>query len=308
MLDRVRMLGVVAAMSWWACGPALAADPKVPPGHDPGGTAIALIGGGIDYTSEKIAPRLARDGEGELIGWDMIDNDRRPFPTAIASGGSSGAASKPQASSGKTSDDDTELASLILSAYAKGQLVPVRTRPGEAQALATAIAFVAGTPARIVVIAQPLDSAPLRLVVRQASERFKDHLFVVAGDVGLAAAPVAGGAPLPSLMNFANVLVVAALGDVKGRSVDDIIKTSDLVVMPRGGSMFAGIVEGGPPRNAREAVALAGASAACQWHGRTEPLRGSAVKAATLDAARPLPDLPSVRGLDPMCWYGGVRY
>ena len=313
MLDRVRrqvlalVLAAVAAMSPLQCVSASAGDPKVPPGQDPGGTAVALIAGGIDYTSDKIAPRLARDGEGELIGWDVVDNDRTPF---AASGGAGGNGSKAAtvAPSDQSSKDDTNLATLLLSAYAKGRLVPVRTPTGDAQALAKAIAFVAGTPARIVAIAEPLDSAPLRLVVRQAAERFRDHLFVVAGYGGGGGAVREAAEPLPSLMNLANVLVVAAVEDVKGKSATDVVKTTDLIVMPRGGSMFAGIVEGGPPRNGGEAVMLASASAACQGHGRSEPLVGSAAKAATLDAARTLPDLPAVRVLDPMCWYGGVRY
>ena len=63
--------------------PAFAADPAarppVPIGVDPGGVLIAIIGDGVDYTQPDIAARLARDGEGELIGWDLIDNDRRPY-------------------------------------------------------------------------------------------------------------------------------------------------------------------------------------------------------------------------------------
>lgn len=306
MLDRAWVLAVVAAALPWVCVPANAADPKVPPGQDPGGTAIALIGGGVDYTSDKIAPRLARDGEGELIGWDAVDNDHTPFPGGADGEAANRETDKARPSSGQPPRNDTELAALMLSAYAKGRLVPIRIPRDDAQALAKAIAFVAGTPARIVTIAQPLDSVPLRLVVRQASERFRDHLFVVAG-FGEGAASESGE-PLPSLMNLANVLVVAALDEVKGSSVDAATKASDLLIMPRGGTMFAGIVEGGPPRNGREAVALAGASAACQGHGRAEPLMGSAAKAATLDAARVLPNLPAVRVLDPMCWYGGVRY
>ena len=49
----------------------------MPSGRDPGGVAIALFGTGIDYTL-PLAQRLARDGEGELIGWDLEDKDRKP--------------------------------------------------------------------------------------------------------------------------------------------------------------------------------------------------------------------------------------
>jgi hypothetical protein len=303
MIERARVLATVAAASMGLCSPVHATDPKVPPGQDPGGTAIALIGGGLDYTSDKITPRVARDGEGELIGWDLIDNDRTPYMAAPK-------ASDPSASpdAKAASADATGLAELMLAAYARGRLVPVRSPAGDAQALAKSIAFVADTPARIVAIAMPLDSAALRAVVRQASERFKDHVFIVAGAPGGDSTGKPSEAASMTVMNLGNVLVVAALEDVKGKSVDDLIKATDMLVRPRGGSMFAGIVAGGPPRNGLEAVVLAAAAVACQGHGRDTPLLGSAAKAATLDAARPLADAPAVRVLDPMCWYGGVRY
>ena len=50
--------------------------PKLPPGLDPGGVAIVLLTTGIDYTKPELAVRLARDGEGELIGWDAVDGDK----------------------------------------------------------------------------------------------------------------------------------------------------------------------------------------------------------------------------------------
>ncbi len=62
-----------------AATPALAADPPVPIGQDPGGTAVAIISTGIDYTIPEIAKSLARDGEGEIIAWDFVDGDNRPY-------------------------------------------------------------------------------------------------------------------------------------------------------------------------------------------------------------------------------------
>lgn len=73
---------IVLALAW-AGAAAMAADaprkPKLPPGVDPGGLAMAVIGDGIDYTRPEIATRLARDGEGELVGFDLVDRDRLPF-------------------------------------------------------------------------------------------------------------------------------------------------------------------------------------------------------------------------------------
>src|SRR5215510_6449994 len=53
--------------------------PPLPPGRDPGGVAVALIASGVDYTLPEVARGLARDGEGDLIGFDSLDNDNRPF-------------------------------------------------------------------------------------------------------------------------------------------------------------------------------------------------------------------------------------
>lgn len=295
MSVRLSVILAIAAGALCLGGSAEAADPKVPPGQDPGGLAIALIGGGIDYTQPALAARLARDGEGELIGWDVVDNDRAPFA----------AAANPQ-ELGQGVTDATVLSTLLLSAYAKGRLVPVRAPSQDPQALAKAIAFATGTPARIIAIALPLDSVPMRAVIQQASERFKDFLFVVAGDVPTVPAAAPQQIPLPSLMNRPNVLVVAAMAEVADKPLDQVIASADLVVLPRGNAMF-GNAMAGPPRNGLEAVALAAAASACQGHGRP-PLLGSAAKAVTLDAAQPMQQAPAIRGLDPLCFYGGVRF
>ena len=66
---------ILAAFAVWAAAPALAADPPVPLGQDAGGTAVAFMTTGIDYRDPAVAKALARDGEGELIGWDFVDDD-----------------------------------------------------------------------------------------------------------------------------------------------------------------------------------------------------------------------------------------
>lgn len=308
------ILAVLAATLGWSAGEVHAADPKPPPGQDPGGHAVALIAGGIDYRDPALAARLARDGEGELIGWDVIDDDRMPF--AAATGEGADAAS---------TDNSTSIAQTLLSGYARGRLVPVRAPRGNPQALAKAIAFAVNTPARIIAVALPLETDAMRQVIRQASERFKEHVFIVAGALPAAseagaqsgmygmppaaAAPPASrqtpaASPAASLMNLGNVLVVMAAVDVEGKSARDVIAATEVVVMPRGSAMFG--LSGGAPRNAAEAVALAAANAACQSHGG-EPAMGSAAKALALDASKPLEDNRAIRVLDPMCWYGGKR-
>lgn len=302
-----RVLGATALISLCAVGTALAADPRLPPGQDPGGQAIAFISGGIDYTSDRIVSRVARDGEGEIIGWDFVDNDRFPYVATMAT------PADPEAI------DATSAAAALVQAYAHGRMVPVRIAPGDPMALARAIGFVTGTPARVVAIGVPLSSPDMRRVVREASQRFRDHLFVVAADLPertsvKSDAPVAktDAAPSPApaadtLMNLGNVLVVAAAPSVDGRRAASVLDAVDMIVVPRGSTMFVA-PPAAPPRNDVEAVALASASAACQGHGRPDgALLGSAAKAATLDAARPLEGNRAVRLLDPMCWYGGKR-
>jgi hypothetical protein len=139
----------------------------VPPGRDPGGIAVALIGTGIDYTLANIASRLARDGEGELIGWDLQDRDRRPFDQSKGT-------TPPQ-----WGGDGTLLASLITGAPAV-RLVPVRVDPNDPVALAQAMAFVAQTPARVAVMAMGSPSRAHWEPFRQAAQRFKDVLVVVS--------------------------------------------------------------------------------------------------------------------------------
>lgn len=305
-----RALGATALISLCGVSPALAADPRLPPGQDPGGQAIAFISGGIDYTSERIVARVARDGEGEIIGWDFVDNDRFPYVATTAT------PADPEAV------DATSAAAALVQAYAHGRMVPVRIAAGDPMALARAIGFVTGTPARIVAVGVPLSSPDMRRVVREASQRFRDHLFVVAADLpertaangdAAGAAPVpkaADAAPAPAadtLMNLGNVLVVAAAPSVDGRRAASVLDAVDTIVVPRGSTMFVA-PPAAAPRNDVEAVALASASAACQGHGRPDAaLLGSAAKAATLDAARPLEGNRAVRLLDPMCWYGGKR-
>lgn len=180
-----------------ACGPAALAQtrkPPLPPGKDPGGAAIAILTTGIDYTLPEIAARLARDGEGELIGFDLIDGDNRPRgdparETPASRGGNGTALARAVGSPGR-------------------RIVPVRIDPADPKSFARAAAFVAQTPARIVVVpmwsAEQADWEPFR----QAASQLRDLLFIVgAGDEGkdIDEQPV-----WPAAFRLSNVLVVTA--------------------------------------------------------------------------------------------------
>lgn len=182
--NRVRLAVLAALLS---CGTAAFAEPSakppVPPGRDPGGSAIAVIGTGLDYTRPELAARLARDGEGEIVGFDLVDQDRKPF-------------AKPDGPSGSCGDIGCNALPAHL-ALAEGQAVRLavfRADVSGMRSLAGAIGFVAKSPARIVLI----DSVAPPAVLAAAAERFPALIFVApAPDPAPAAA---ARAPLANVM------------------------------------------------------------------------------------------------------------
>jgi hypothetical protein len=185
---RAILLHLIAVAAFGVVALAQEKKPPLPPGRDPGGVAIALITTGIDYTVPEVAQRLARDGEGELIGWDLEDQDRKPFDRSKGS-------TRPE-----RGGDGTLIAS-VLSGGRWVRLVPVRVDPTDAASLARAIAFVAQTPARVAVLpmwgTMRQDWEPLR----QAAVRFKDVLVIVPAGKGAEAV-------YPAALGLDNVLGV----------------------------------------------------------------------------------------------------
>lgn len=160
MLSALHILIVVVALAldWSRAVLSHAADPRPPPDRDPGGTAVAVVGRGIDYTRREVAHRLARDGEGQIIGFDFADNDAYPF------------APYPQG------DDD--LAGVILEEGRTTRLVVVRTPAGRAAALAPALQLIAQTPARIALLVPQL-GAPMDLANLVDAARRLPHLLLI---------------------------------------------------------------------------------------------------------------------------------
>jgi hypothetical protein len=184
MLRTVLSLAAMLALATMA--QAQVKKPPLPPGRDPGGIAVALIGTGVDYTLLEVARGLARDGEGDLIGLDLVDNDNRP----LGDGGG------------------TRLAVALLDKEIGARLVPVRAALQDPTSLARAAAFIARTPARLAVVALSSRRAEDWQPFRQAAERSPQLLFVVAaGDDGrdLDREP-----EYPAGLGLANVLVVTA--------------------------------------------------------------------------------------------------
>lgn len=154
--------------------------PKLPPGRDPGGVAVAVIGDGIDYTDPVIAARLARDGEGDLIGWDFIDDDNRPFAAG---------------------NEGNSVLRTVIGAAPSARFVPVRVTRASSAVDIRALGFALQTPARLIVlpgeISQPDDIQTLRGIAA-----------VARSALVIAVASVAAGPPV-SLPAVDNVLFVA---------------------------------------------------------------------------------------------------
>lgn len=150
---------------------ARANDPKVPAGIDPGLEPVAILTTGLDYTDPQIAARLARDGEGELIAWDFVDNDRLPFAkspneTAYHWGGDGSALVR-----GWLASPDAVARSLI----------PVRIDPADPGSLAQALTFVAQTRAKIVAVPMWSSNSEDWQPFAAAAKRFSDLVVIVPG-------------------------------------------------------------------------------------------------------------------------------
>lgn len=131
MASRLALLAMALTVT---AGNTKAADPKVPPAVETGSrVAVAIITRGFDYTRPEIARLLARDGEGEVIAWDIPGEDRFPFDA----------------------DGDTGLIADIavhLGRDAPISLLAVKVDPDDPVSLAKALAFIARTPARTVLV------------------------------------------------------------------------------------------------------------------------------------------------------------
>ena len=134
--------------------------PAVPPQRDPGGIAVAFVGGGIDYTQPVIAARLARDGEGEIVGFDLIDEDRRPFARGSAT---------------------TQAAHELIAANSEARVVAFRVDAENIKTVGKAIAMVAASPAQIVVLEAAVVGKLSEADLAAVASRLSEKLVIVSG-------------------------------------------------------------------------------------------------------------------------------
>ena len=196
----MRLLAGLAFLLLVLAAPAWAQDPRLPAGKDPGGTAVVMMTRGLDYTRPEIAKLLARDGEGEMIGWDFVDNDNRPFVK------------------GANTMADVALAQAAGAAGGV-RIVPVRIDPGDSVSLARAVVFAARTPARVVVV--PFSSGDRdHWETFAASVRHLPNLMVV-----VPATDVQGmQQTFPAALGLPSAVVVANRKGVEGLKSDAVLE------------------------------------------------------------------------------------
>lgn len=242
-----------------------ASDPPVVPGRDPGGVPVAVIGSGIDYTQPEIAQRLARDGEGTLIGYDVVDADQHPFNAA------------PPAA-------DIAVVSMLLAEGQSTTIVPVRADVSQLASLAAAIEFAVKTPARVIAFATPGMALEKRALWSAVAKLFPETLFIVAaGDDGRDLdniAPV-DAAPLDNV-----IVITAAAADGTQQAMANFGRTSVDLATPIE-SRFVPPTPGAPP-SITAAARIAALAARLQ--GSDGSLTAAAAKAKILTLAKPWPD------------------
>jgi hypothetical protein len=231
-LDRRTAAGVaIATLLDPAATLAQSRKPRVPPGLDPGGVAVAIADtAGIAYTDPWIARRLARDGEGELIGWDFVDNDRRPFAERAAS-------------------RVTALAELLLAEAGNVRLVPFRTRL-ETIPLGRLMVSTGQGPARALLLLASSNRREDWAAFAEAAAHFRHVLTIVP----------AGGAAYPAGLGLDTLLVATACTPLGGPLAAAPFPPSDLAVPAADAAIAAARIAARAVRLGAAEDALAGAA------------------------------------------------
>ncbi len=262
-------------------------EPRVPPGRDPGGVPVAMIGPGIDYRDPGVFQRIARDGEGDLIGWDFIDNDLKPFTPETDCPIQTCAA------------DETRWranpARLLLGEAGASKLIVLRTKDGDRGTLAAAIAFASRSPARIVpTLASGGDQAgvvsgPDWHLMIEAARRFTNLLFIVPAHGPPINVPGFDKLPIGNLLIVAPVTPsgeVAIEDAGKPRPDADIAVSIDAL----GGATLAAPLDVRAPLEARAKLAVARVAALAARLMAVDPiLDAHGMKQKILSLAQPLP-------------------
>ncbi|MDA7946847.1 MAG: S8 family serine peptidase [Hyphomicrobiaceae bacterium] len=174
----------------------------MPRGTDPGGIAVAIIDSGVNYTLHRIASRLARNANGECLGFDFHDNDNKPFDLV------------PGQKLGSGRHHGTRVAGIFLREAPNARLIPYRYRAHSFVTFAKIVDAIAQGPARIVIMSLGGYQKNDWEQFRKAAKANPDILFIIsAGNDGrnVDEKPI-----YPSGFKLDNALVVAST-DAFGR-------------------------------------------------------------------------------------------
>jgi subtilisin family serine protease len=177
-------------------------NPPIPEGTDPGGVTVAHIDSGVNYRLPQIAARLARDGDGRMLGRDLWDDDGRPFD------GDTGRSPFFPIRHG------TPVASLLVKEAPAVRLLPIRYPRPEMARMAEAVEIAAAAGARIVALPMGSRDPDDWAAFAEAAQAHQEILFVVsAGNDGrdIDAAPL-----YPASLPLDNMVVVTS-ADAFGR-------------------------------------------------------------------------------------------
>jgi len=191
-----RLLDLDAGLQ--ADGPPVELNPAVPPGTDFGGVRVGQIDSGVNYRLDEISARLARDKDGQSLGWDYWDDDPRPFDMS------------PVPNPFFPLHHGTAVASVLLREAPAASLVPYRyPRPHMGRMAELIEAAAAG----VTIMAVPMGSrrAGEWDAFLEAAVRHGDMLFIVsAGDDGL---DIDAEPLYPAAFGLPNMIVVTSSDD-----------------------------------------------------------------------------------------------
>jgi hypothetical protein len=171
-------------------------EPEVP------GVGVAMLDAGVNYLLPSIAERLARNANGEILGFDYWDMDRRPFDA------------NPVRSPFFPQRHGTQTASLLLHEAPVARLVPYRYPRPDMMRMADLIQQAADDAVVILNISLGSNRKQEWSAFENAAAAHPDMLFVVsAGNNGrdIDSQPV-----YPASLDLENMLVVSS-ADPGGR-------------------------------------------------------------------------------------------
>ncbi|TNF92025.1 MAG: hypothetical protein EP297_14240 [Gammaproteobacteria bacterium] len=175
-------------------------NPEVPAGKDPGGVRIGIIDSGVNYLLPEIHQRMARNADGEIIGYDYWDLDEQPFD------------SNPAKSEFFPQRHGTRTASLLLREAPAASLVPYRYPRPDTTRFTDLINHAARNRVRI--IAMPLGSKDRDewLPFYHSARAHPEILFIISSGnngVNIDEHPI-----YPAAFNLDNLITVSAADEI----------------------------------------------------------------------------------------------